>query len=43
MIANAVPTVSKGVINEPLLEDRFAALEVARSWKPRAASALFEK
>jgi hypothetical protein len=40
MIASAVPTVSKSVINEPLLEDRFAALEVARSWKPRVLSRL---
>ena len=40
MIASAVPTVSKSIINEPLLEDRFAALEVARSWKPRVLSRL---
>jgi len=40
MLADPVPTVSKSVINEPLLEDRFAALEVARSWRPRVLSRL---
>ena len=40
MSASTASTVSKGVINEQLLEDRFAALEVARSWKPRVLSRL---
>ena len=40
MSASTASIVSKGVINEQLLEDRFAALEVARSWKPRVLSRL---
>ncbi len=40
MLANPAPGLLGGALNEPLLEERFSALEVARSWKPRVLSRL---